>query len=117
MVFVWMMTAVSPRVRERLSVVMVRVTLHEVSPNAMAMAVAMDTTRYLIAFLSRSFCISVNCFIGFGVLKITLTGFGLQQPKQLYFNNNSVGAQHTPTAGIVFIVGFSLLVLSKYIFP
>ena len=40
MVFDWMMTAVSPRVRERLSVVMVRVTLHEVSPNAIAMAVA-----------------------------------------------------------------------------
>jgi hypothetical protein len=35
-----MMTAVSPRVSERLSVVMVRVTLHEVSPNAMAIAVA-----------------------------------------------------------------------------
>ena len=67
MVFDWMMTAVSPWVRERLSVVMVRVTLHEVSPNAMAIAVAMETIRYLMAFLRRSFCISVNCFIGFGV--------------------------------------------------
>jgi hypothetical protein len=27
------------------------------------MAVAMETIRYLMAFLSRSFCISVNCFI------------------------------------------------------
>ena len=64
MVFDWMMTAVSPRVSDRLSVVMVRVTLHEVSPNAIATAVATDTTRYLMAFLRRSFCISVNCFIG-----------------------------------------------------
>ena len=55
MVFDWMMIAVSPRVRDRLSVVMVRVTLHEVSPNAIAMAVAMDTIRYLMAFLRRSF--------------------------------------------------------------
>ena len=39
----------------RLSVVIVRVTLHEVSPNAMAIAVAMETIRYLMAFLSRSF--------------------------------------------------------------
>ena len=65
-----MMTAVSPQVRERLSVVMVRVTLHEVSPNAMAIAVAMDMTRYLMAFLRRSFCISVNCFIGFWCLVV-----------------------------------------------
>ena len=40
MVFDRMITAVSPRVRDLLSVVMVRVTLHEVSPNAIAMAVA-----------------------------------------------------------------------------
>ena len=33
------------------------------------------------------------------------------------FNNNSVGEQHTPTAGIVFIVDSSLLVLLKYILP
>jgi hypothetical protein len=32
------------------------------------MAVAMDTTRYLMAFLRHSFCISVNCFIGFWCL-------------------------------------------------
>ena len=69
MVLDWMMTAVSPQVRERLSVVMVRVTLHEVSPNAMAIAVAIETIRYLMAFLSRSFCISVNCFIGFWCFK------------------------------------------------
>ena len=50
-----MMTAVSPRVRERLSVVMVRVTLQDVSPKAMAMAVAMDTARYLMAFMRRCF--------------------------------------------------------------
>ena len=55
MVLDWMKTAVSPQVRERLSVVMVRVTLHEVSPNAMAIAVAMETIRYLMAFLRRSF--------------------------------------------------------------
>ena len=55
MVLDWIMMAVSPQVRERLSVVMVRVTLHEVSPNAMAIAVAMETIRYLMAFLRRSF--------------------------------------------------------------
>ena len=55
MVLVWIITAVSPRVSERLSVVIVRVTLHEVSPSAMAMAVAVDTTRYLMAFLRRCF--------------------------------------------------------------
>ena len=55
--------AVSPRVRERLSVVMVRVTLQDVSPKAMAMAVAIDTARYLIAFIRRCFWGSVNGFI------------------------------------------------------
>ena len=55
MVFDWMMTAVSPRVRERLSVVMVRVTLHEVSPNAMAIAVATANAKYLIALTRRCF--------------------------------------------------------------
>ena len=50
-----MMTAVSPRVSDRLSVVMVRVTLHEVSPNAIAMAVAIAKARYLIALKRRSF--------------------------------------------------------------
>ena len=55
MVLDWMMTAVSPRVSERLSVVMVRVTLHEVSPNAMAMAVAIAIAKYLIALTRRSF--------------------------------------------------------------
>ena len=55
MVLVWITMAVSPCVSERLSVVMVRVTLHEVSPSAIAIAVAMDTTRYLMAFLRRSF--------------------------------------------------------------
>ena len=38
MVLDWIITAVSPRVRDLLSVVMVRVTLQEVSPNAMATA-------------------------------------------------------------------------------
>lgn len=55
MVFVWMMTAVSPRVRDLLSVVMVRVTLHEVSPKAIAMAVAVATAKYLIASMRRCF--------------------------------------------------------------
>ena len=55
MVFVWMMTAVSPRVRDLLSVVIVRVTLHEVRPRAIAMAVAMAKARYLIAFRRRCF--------------------------------------------------------------
>lgn len=55
MVFVWMMTAVSPRVRDLLSVVMVRVTLHEVTPKAIAMAVAVATARYLIALMRRCF--------------------------------------------------------------
>ena len=55
MVFVWMMMAVSPRVSEQLSVVMVRVTLHEVSPNAIVMAEAMANAKYLIAFTRRCF--------------------------------------------------------------
>ena len=63
MVFDWMIIAVSPLVTDRLSVVMVRVTLHEVSPSAMAMAVAMDTTRYWMAFLRRCFCVSVSGFM------------------------------------------------------
>ena len=55
MVFVWMTMAVSPRVIDRLSEVMVRVTLHDVSPSAMAMAVATANARYLIAFTRRCF--------------------------------------------------------------
>ena len=58
-----MITAVSPRVRDLLSVVIVRVTLQDVSPSAMAMAVAMDTARYLMAFVRRCFCVSVSGFI------------------------------------------------------
>ena len=63
MVFDWMMTAVSPRVSERLSVVIVRVTLHEVRPRAIAMAVAMANARYLIAFRRRCFCVLVSGFM------------------------------------------------------
>ena len=63
MVFDWMIIAVSPLVTDRLSVVMVRVTLHEVSPRAIAMAVAIDTARYLIALMRRCFRVSVNLFI------------------------------------------------------
>ena len=55
MVFVWMMTAVSPRVRDLLSVVIVRVTLHEVSPYAIAIEVAIANARYLIALTRRCF--------------------------------------------------------------
>ena len=55
MVLDWMIIAVSPLVTDRLSVVMVRVTLHEVSPNAIATAVAIATARYLIAFVRRCF--------------------------------------------------------------
>ena len=58
-----MITAVSPRVRERLSVVMVRVTLQDVSPSAMAIAVAMDSARYLMAFMSRCFWVLVSFII------------------------------------------------------
>ena len=47
--------AVSPRVSDRLSEVMVRVTLHDVSPSAIAMAVATANARYLIAFTRRCF--------------------------------------------------------------
>ena len=61
MVFDWMITAVSPRVRDLLSVVIVRVTLQDVSPSAMAMAI--DNARYLMAFTSRSFWVSFNGFI------------------------------------------------------
>ena len=63
MVLDWMITAVSPRVSERLSVVMVRVTLQEVSPSAMAIAVAMDSSRYLIAFVRRCFGVSVSFIV------------------------------------------------------
>ena len=55
MVFDWMMMAVSPWVSDLLSVVIVRVTLHEVSPMAIAMAVAIATARYLIAPTRRCF--------------------------------------------------------------
>ena len=58
-----MMIAVSPRVKERLSVVMVRVTLHEVKPSAIAIAVAMDSARYLSAFTRRCFCVSVRFIV------------------------------------------------------
>ena len=63
MVFDWMMMAVSPWVSDLLSVVIVRVTLHEVSPMAIAMAVAIASARNLIALTSRCFCCSVNGFI------------------------------------------------------
>ena len=55
MVFVWMMIAVSPLVRDWLSVVIVRVTLHEVSPRAIAIDVAIANARYLISFRRRCF--------------------------------------------------------------
>ena len=54
-VLVCIITAVSPRVSDLLSEVMVRVTLHEVSPSAMAMADATANARYLIAFTRRCF--------------------------------------------------------------
>ena len=63
MVLDWMITAVSPRVRDLLSVVMVRVILQDVSPSAMAMAVAMDSARYLMAFMSCCFCVSVSFMV------------------------------------------------------
>ena len=63
MVFVWMMIAVSPRVMDLLSVVMVRVTLHEVNPKAIAIAVAIANARYLIALTRRCFCVSVSGFM------------------------------------------------------
>ena len=63
MVLDWMMTVVSPRVSERLSVVIVRVTLHEVSPNAIAIDVAIANARYLIALIRRCFCVSVSGFM------------------------------------------------------
>ncbi len=55
MVLVWIMTAVSPRVRDLLSVVMVRVTLQEVSPIAIATAVTVAIAKYLIALIRRCF--------------------------------------------------------------
>jgi hypothetical protein len=50
-----MITAVSPLVSDLLSVVIVRVTLHDVSPNAIAIEVAIAIARYLMAFTSRCF--------------------------------------------------------------
>ena len=58
-----MMIAVSPLVRDLLSVVIVRVTLQDVSPSAMAMAVAIDNARYLMAFIRRCFCVLVSGFM------------------------------------------------------
>ena len=55
MVLTWMMIAVSPWVRDLLSVVIVRVTLHEESPNAIAIDVAIANARYLIALTRRCF--------------------------------------------------------------
>ena len=55
MVFDWIITAVSPRVSDLLSVVIVRVTLHEVSPRAIAIDVAIANARYLIALTRRCF--------------------------------------------------------------
>ena len=63
MVLTWMMIAVSPWVRDLLSVVIVRVTLHEVSPNAIAIDVAIANARYLIALTRRCFCMSVSGFM------------------------------------------------------
>lgn len=63
MVFDWMIIAVSPLVTDRLSVVMVRVTLHEVSPNAIAIDVAIANARYLIALTRRCLCVSVSGFM------------------------------------------------------
>ena len=57
------MIAVSPLVRDLLSVVIVRVTLQDVSPSAMAMAVAIDNARYLMAFIRRCFCVLVSGFM------------------------------------------------------
>lgn len=70
-----MMIAVSPLVSDRLSVVIVRVRLHEVSPSAMATAVAMASARYLIALTSCCFCMSVNgfMFLDFNRLNISST--------------------------------------------
>ena len=58
-----MMIAVSPWVRDLLSVVIVRVTLHEVSPRAIAIDVAIANARYLIALTRRCFCVSVSGFM------------------------------------------------------
>ena len=63
MVLTWMMIAVSPWVRDLLSVVIVRVTLHEVSPNAIAIDVAIANARYLIALTRRCFWVSVSGFM------------------------------------------------------
>ena len=69
MVFVWMMIAVSPLLRDLLSVVIVRVTLHEVSPRAIAMAVAIASARYLIALKDTIFEYQlVSCFCAFGAI-------------------------------------------------
>ena len=63
MVLDWMIIAVSPLVTDRLSVVMVRVTLHEVSPRAIAIDVAIANARYLIALIRRCVCVSVSGFM------------------------------------------------------
>ena len=55
--------AVSPWVSDLLSVVIVRVTLHEVSPMAIAIAVVTASAMYLMVLTSRCFCASVNGFI------------------------------------------------------
>lgn len=80
MVLTWMMIAVSPWVRDLLSVVIVRVTLHEVSPRAIAIDVAIANARYLIALTRRCFCVSVSGFMflwfcALGAGYVTLWGY------------------------------------------
>ena len=80
MVLTWMMIAVSPWVRDLLSVVIVRVTLHEVSPRAIAIDVAIANARYLIALIRRCFWVSVSGFMflwfcALGAGYVTLWGY------------------------------------------
>ena len=66
MVFDWMMTAVSPRLIERLSVVIVRVTLHEVSPSAIGMYEQnrREPSAATLVALSQVFGVSTDYLLG-----------------------------------------------------
>ena len=120
MVFVWMMIAVSPRVRDRLSVVMVRVTLHEVSPKAIAIDVAIANARYLIALTRRCFWVS-DSFIEYRVFR-NKNYRKLNQNYQIfnseYFYNNlrQLNRQLVTILGLFFITKIRSAMLAIKIF-
>jgi hypothetical protein len=69
MVFIWMMIAASPRVRDLLSGGDSAVYIARGKPIAIAMAVAIASARYLIALKGTIFEYQlVSCFCAFGAI-------------------------------------------------